>query len=156
MNVPYAPCPVRPSQGTEREFCAPVASYHINSGIGSCPAFGHPIQATKCLASCSAGASWCPLHLAGGNSEVPRGKNEFPKPTVWVSGKTEIGSKIFISQQEVPELELQNTHAITSLPFFPPNTDHPVSHTFFFRTQIKTRSNEKPQKFNGESIFLVH
>lgn len=31
------------------------------------------------------------------------------------SGKTALGSKIFISQQETPELELQNTHAITSL-----------------------------------------
>lgn len=123
--------------------------------IKSCPSSVCLIPVMKYLARCSAGASCHPLHLAGGNSEVP-GEWISQVHSVGGSGKTEISSKSFISQQEVPELGLQSTHAITSLcASTPPNTDCPMSHTFFFRTQIKTKSSVNPLKFNGESIFLA-
>ena len=82
--------------------------------IKSCPSSVRLIPVMKCLARCSAGASCHTLHLAGGNFEVP-GEWISQAHSVGGSGKTEISSKSFISQQEVLELGLQSTHAITSL-----------------------------------------
>lgn len=77
--------PHDPSRGPEEEGCAPVSSYHTVSGTRSCPSLVQSVQVTKCLARCSAGTSYCPLHLAGGNSEAPEDENEFPKPREWES-----------------------------------------------------------------------
>lgn len=96
MNVFYVFCFVRFFQGIEREFCVLVVLYYINFGIGSCLVFGYLIQVIKCLVSCFVGVLWCFFYLVGGNFEVLRGKNEFFKFIVWVSGKIEIGLKIFI------------------------------------------------------------
>ena len=81
-----APCPVNPSQGTERVSpCPHVFTSHClrRQELPICSPFYPGYKVFSKMLSWDLMLS--SLHLAGGNSEVPGGKNEFPKLTVWES-----------------------------------------------------------------------
>lgn len=134
MNVVLclAPCPGSSSQGTEGRVCVPVSSHRIVSGVKGCPSSVRFIQVTKCLARCSPGTSCCPLHLAGGSSEAPGGKNEFPKPTVWESvvKQKEVQRFYFPTGSSRAKTTKHTCNLQACVHVFPLNIDHPVSHLF--------------------------